>query len=75
MCPLCIASGTLALATAGSAGGLGALAAKILQTRRGRVDQGGGNRQAAAQPDDFPATQKANAGSVARSGIVPAKAA
>ena len=33
MCPLCIATSTLVLASAGSAGGLGAIAAKILRNR------------------------------------------
>lgn len=61
MCPLCIATGTLVLASAGSAGGLGAIAAKILHTGR-----------KSPQKDN---TQKANAGPVARSGTVPAKAA
>jgi hypothetical protein len=59
MCPLCIASGTLALASAGSAGGLGALAAKVFEATRKRAGQ---------------AAQKANAGSVAPAGVVPAKA-
>jgi len=61
MCPLCIATGTLVLASAGSAGGLGAIAAKILHTRR-------------KIPPKYD-TQKANAGPVARSGTVPAKPA
>ena len=61
MCPLCIATGTLVLASAGSAGGLSAIAAKILHTRR------------KSPPKDD--TQKANAGPVARSGTVLAKTA
>ena len=65
MCPLCIATGTIAFASAGSAGGLGAIAAKVLRIRRER----------AAQGRPFPASKKANAGPVARPGIVPAKAA
>ncbi len=39
MCPLCIATGTIAFASAGSAGGLGAIAARVLQVRRKRADQ------------------------------------
>ena len=39
MCPLCIATGTLVLTGAGSAGGLGALAARILHTRRKHRDK------------------------------------
>lgn len=54
MCPLCIATSTLVLASAGSAGGLGAIATKILRQKN---------------------SKKANAGPVARSGIVPAKTA
>jgi hypothetical protein len=61
MCPLCIATGTLVLASAGSASGLGAIAATILHSRRKSPPQ-----------DD---TQKANAGPVTRSGTVPAKTA
>jgi hypothetical protein len=34
MCPLCIATGSLLLASAGSAGGLTAVTAKVLRTRR-----------------------------------------
>jgi len=75
LCPLCIASGTLALASASSAGGLGAIAAKVFQAMRERAKQGGDDRQAGMPANDFPAAPKANAGSVARSGIVPAKAA
>jgi hypothetical protein len=33
MCPLCIATGSVLLATAGSAGGLTAVTAKMLRTR------------------------------------------
>jgi len=62
MCPLCIATGTLVLSGAGSASGLTAVVAKVLSRRR-RM------RQALQE------TQKANAGSVAQPGIVPAKAA
>ncbi len=62
MCPLCIATGTLVLSSAGSVGGLTAVLAKALCRRRK-------TRLASHGP------QKANAGSVARSGIVPAKAA
>jgi hypothetical protein len=39
MCPLCIATGTIAFASAGSAGGLGAIAAKIVKVRRKRANQ------------------------------------
>ena len=34
MCPLCIATGTMLLAGAGSAGGLAAITTKVLRTRR-----------------------------------------
>ena len=34
MCPLCIATGSVLLASVGSAGGLTALATKVLRTRR-----------------------------------------
>jgi hypothetical protein len=34
MCPLCIATGSMLLAGAGSAGGLTAVTAKVLRTRR-----------------------------------------
>ena len=34
MCPLCIATGSMLLAGAGSAGGLSAITAKVLRTRR-----------------------------------------
>ena len=34
MCPLCIATGSMLLAGAGSAGGLSAVTAKVLRTRR-----------------------------------------
>jgi hypothetical protein len=34
MCPLCIATGSMLLAGAGSAGGLTAITAKVLRTRR-----------------------------------------
>jgi hypothetical protein len=34
MCPLCIATGSLLLASAGSAGGLTAVTAKVLRARR-----------------------------------------
>lgn len=41
MCPLCVATGTIALVGAGSAGSLGALAAKVLHVMRRRgADQG-----------------------------------
>lgn len=39
MCPLCIATGTIAFAGASSAGGLGAIAARIRLVRRKRADQ------------------------------------
>jgi hypothetical protein len=76
MCPLCIATGTIALASAGSAGGLGAIAARILRIRRKRAAQGTAMTDRwRGKSADFRVPQKANAGSVARSGIVPAKAA
>jgi hypothetical protein len=34
MCPLCIATGSMLLAGAGSAGGLSAVTAKVLRSRR-----------------------------------------
>jgi hypothetical protein len=34
MCPLCIATGSMLLASAGSAGGLTAVTARVLRTRR-----------------------------------------
>jgi hypothetical protein len=34
MCPLCIATGSMLLASAGSAGGLSAVTAKVLRNRR-----------------------------------------
>jgi hypothetical protein len=34
MCPLCIATGSVLFASAGSAGGLTALTARVLRTRR-----------------------------------------
>jgi hypothetical protein len=34
MCPLCIATGSMLLASAGSAGGLTAVTAKVLRSRR-----------------------------------------
>ncbi|MDB6011420.1 MAG: hypothetical protein JWL65_3670 [Gammaproteobacteria bacterium] len=34
MCPLCIATGSMLLASASSAGGLTAITAKVLRTRR-----------------------------------------
>ena len=39
MCPLCIATGTIAFASASSAGGLGAIAAKVLHVRRERAER------------------------------------
>ena len=63
MCPLCIATSTLVLAGTGSAGGLAAIAAKLL---RGRGQPGS---------IDTDPSRKDNAGSVTRSGILPAKAA
>jgi hypothetical protein len=36
MCPLCIATGSMLLAGAGSAGGLTAITAKVLRTRASR---------------------------------------
>jgi hypothetical protein len=76
MCPLCIATGTLVLASAGSAGGLGAIAAKILRVRRKRADREMAmTDRGRGESDAFRVAPKANAGSVARSGIVPAKAA
>jgi hypothetical protein len=74
MCPLCIATGTFVLASAGSAGGLGALAAKVFHASRKRTTRDGDPR-AAVPSDDFQATPKASAGPVARSGTGPAKAA
>ena len=39
MCPLCIATGSVLLASVGSAGGLTAVAAKVLRTRRASRQQ------------------------------------
>jgi hypothetical protein len=39
MCPLCIATGSLLLASAGSAGGLAAVTAKVLRGRRANQRQ------------------------------------
>jgi hypothetical protein len=39
MCPLCVATSTIALVGAGSAGGLGAITAKILRVMRKRGAQ------------------------------------
>jgi hypothetical protein len=36
MCPLCIATGAMLLASAGSAGGLTAVTAKVLRSRRAK---------------------------------------
>jgi hypothetical protein len=47
MCPLCIATGSLLLAGAGSAGGLTALTATVLKLRR----RGGPRRPATQAPD------------------------
>jgi len=62
MCPLCIATGTLVLAGAGSAGGLGAIATWILHSKRSLAPE-------------KPIPEKPMPDRVARSGTVPAKAA
>ena len=62
MCPLCITAGTLYLASAsaGSAGGLAAVAAKVMRRRKGRNDHPapgatvGTNDPAAQRPRRIP---------------------
>jgi hypothetical protein len=41
MCPLCVATGTIALVSAGSAGSIGAIAAKVLHAMRKQGADGG----------------------------------
>jgi len=64
MCPLCIATGTLVLAGAGSAGGLGALAARILHTRRevSRVSTSSATRQLCYGPSSGTAAKGCRVG-------------
>lgn len=52
MCPLCVATSTIALVGAGSAGGLSALAAKVLHVMRKR---GAGGAADLAPPRSDPA--------------------
>jgi len=61
MCPLCIATGTLVLASAGSAGGLGAIATWVLHSKR-------------SLDPETQIPKKPMPDRVARSGTVPAKA-